>query len=155
MFKSLLIRVLTAIFKLEVIRRDGSDYLWRWHVAGNRSGRGIYLHHFIKGDNDPDPHSHPWGFTTLVLAGGYVDECWKKDADGRVVHDRYQTCKPGRLYCRRASHIHRVLLPEGKTGWTLVFRGKRFCDWGFYVGDRFVHWKEYLKVTQQVVNDGS
>lgn len=149
MFKSLLFRVLTLLFRLEVIRRDGSDYLWRWHVAGNRNGRGIYLHHFIKGDNDPDPHSHPWPFTTLVLSGGYTDERWKiDDTTGCAVIEGHETCRPGRLYSRKAHHIHRVLLPPGKKGWTLVFRGKRICDWGFYVGNRFVHWKNYLKATQ-------
>jgi len=143
--KSLLFRVLTCLFRLEIIRRDGSDYLWRWHIVGNRNGRGVYLHHFIKGDRDPDPHSHPWCFTTLVLKGGYTDERWELDLSGDIVKVGEQVCRPGRFYSRKASHIHRVLMEDGRTGWTLVFRGKRSCQWGFYKGNRFCHWTDYLK----------
>jgi hypothetical protein len=33
----------------------------------------IYLHHFLRSDNDRHFHDHPWHFLTILLAGGYIE----------------------------------------------------------------------------------
>lgn len=134
----LLFWLLSSLFKLEIVKRDGVPYLWRWHIVKTRWG-GLYLHHFLKGDNDPDPHDHPWPFWTFILKGGYTDETHYKHTVS------YQKCKPFRLYHRPPTHIHRVLLPEGMKAWTLVFLGKKVQEWGFYTPNGFVHHSEYNK----------
>ncbi len=132
--------VLGAFTCLEIIRRDG-DYLWRWHIAKGNWG-GLYLHRFLRGDEDKDPHDHPWPFKTFVLWGGYDDEVWDVEGKTRRVL-MWEHCRPGRLYSRPASHTHRVVIAPGRTAWTLVFIGRKEKEWGFYTPQGFVHHIEY------------
>lgn len=144
MLKYLLFWLFNRLWRREVVQRDGVDYLWRWHITSDRQGAGVYLHYFLKGDNDPDPHNHPWRFSTYVIAGGYIDEVWKKNEDGTASFSHYEDCVPGKAYEREPDHIHRVMIPEGKTAWTLVFRGTRTKEWGFFTKDGLIPWRKYL-----------
>lgn len=57
----------------EVITRAWTNrpYLTRWKVADFRE-RKVFLHYFQDSDSD-ELHSHPWGFTSLILSGGYYE----------------------------------------------------------------------------------
>jgi hypothetical protein len=132
-------KVLDFLFKRQIIERDGVHYMWRWHIwKRHRGAGGLYLHYFLKGDNDDAPHDHPWDFMTFILRGGYVDEVW-----GDQKPRRYQLCEPGKLYRRKAEHRHRVLLPQGRTAWTFVYLKPKRREWGFYPNGKFTHWSNY------------
>lgn len=72
----------------------------------------LTLHHFT-GPDAGDPHDHPYPFTTTILAGGYVEEVWRRGKDGwesRRVHR-----EPGTTHRVGARTIHRIVeLPEGE-----------------------------------------
>lgn len=143
--------ILSAVFEREDIVKDGSLYLRRWKLRKRADGSGIYIHRIVRSDDDRDPHTHPWRFTTFILAGGYTDETWTWCEE---CADRHKyllaNLRPLRLYRRTASHMHRVRLHEDGLGgrieaWTLVFLGQHEAEWGFYVSGRgFVHWRDYL-----------
>jgi len=80
----------------------------------------LRLHIFHRGDNDPDPHDHPWDFWTFPLTP-YVEEVvtWSsskmalakvlgKDNEGGFTRHR-QVVPAFRLTYRPATHTHRVI----------------------------------------------
>jgi hypothetical protein len=102
---------------------------------------GIYLHHFYRGDEDPELHNHPWKWAlSLILSGAYVEEREEGDhlrSAGRFNFIRYDT-------------FHRVTLKEPvlKPVWTLFTVGPRVSSWGFknkHTGE-FWDWKAYLRL---------
>lgn len=107
----------------------------------------LYLHHILRSDDDPDPHDHPWDFTTLVLAGGYDDEQWGWHPRRQVRIGAFiQAVKPGMKIRRNAKHIHRVRLRNERPAWTLVRTGPYRRHWGFWTEKGFVLWWTYLGV---------
>ncbi len=131
----------------------------------------LRLHIFHRGDNDPDPHDHPWDFYTFPLTG-YVEEVTERSNRERFSETvdeepfTYRQVVPAfRISFRPAEHTHRVLGPwdgrrsifepkprlttykEGKVV-TLVWKGPDRRDWGFWktrLGKTcWVFWKEYI-----------
>lgn len=128
---------------------DGQEvvYLRRFFLFKSRWGN-IYLHHILRSDDDPDPHDHPWDFTSLILRGGYVDESYRWLNAGQCTVDittppsslrvvtplekgqRFgpvlQEVKPFTVQRRKAEHIHRVILDTRCTGKDL-HHGQSWC----------------------------
>lgn len=130
------------------IGRANSPYLTRWTLFGRRmegTGSAVFLHQFHRGDWDDALHDHPWGFTSVILSGGYWE--WTADKDG-VLRRRWYG--PGRVLTRPARWRHRVELLPGRHCWSLVFRGPKEKSWSFFctVAGRLtgkeVHWRSYV-----------
>lgn len=125
-------------------------FLWRRRGDDSGDGGGVFLHRICRSDDDPDPHDHPWDFTTFVLCGGYVDEQWvmRRDADGVPVRSfrSYETVPVFAKVSRPAEHVHRVLLNSGRHAWTLVLAGPYRRSWGFVKKDGWVYFKQYLGI---------
>ncbi len=79
----------------------GSPYMTRLLIGRLR------LHIFHRPDGDPDPHDHPWHFTTFPLTS-YVEEVTRRLEDG-TVDVRHETVRAFRLHRRPATYLHRVL----------------------------------------------
>lgn len=123
------------------------------------------LHIFHRGDNDPDPHDHPWGFWTFPLTS-YVEEVFADNDAHFVRKTGFKRCVPAFWpHYRRANYTHRVLGRCGKDFdsrfearpgqiisfvWSLPPRTDR--EWGFWVMPRdaltvtreLMNWKEYV-----------
>lgn len=129
----------------------------------------LRLHIFHRGDNDPDPHDHPWEFWTFPLTS-YVEEVYvpeyRRPWDHKIVsaQRRLELVERFKLHHRPATHCHRVLggyygldaYSEGKATpmvderkvVTIVWRGKIGRKWGFLKNRSgvwcWVPWKEYV-----------
>lgn len=123
--------------------RDGKSlYLLRcWLTkpspAGDgrwESGDSVLLHAFARPDDDGALHDHPWGFTTDILQGGYIEHLGDHSAH-RIVGDRVR---------HDANDRHMVYSLDAPT-WTMVRTGKRERDWGFHIDGAFVPWQTHLK----------
>ncbi|MBX5015901.1 hypothetical protein [Rhizobium lentis] len=79
----------------------------------------LRLHIFHRGDNDPDPHDHPWDFWTFPLTS-YVEEVAKPVTKGvaplellLLPPEKYtlslQVVRAFRLHHRPATYCHRVI----------------------------------------------
>jgi hypothetical protein len=79
----------------------------------------ITLHHFT-GPEFGDAHDHPYAFTTTILAGGYIEEVWRRGTDGwssRLVHREV-----GTSHRVGARSIHRIVeLPRGECVTSIVW----------------------------------
>jgi hypothetical protein len=142
-------------------------YLRRYYLF--RSKRfNLYLHHFFRSDDDPDPHDHPWDFTSIVLWGGYTEERYRffatetepsfeteegtaqrhpcvYEIDGRRTGPEYKAVRPLTIQFRKAETIHRVLLTNGRA-WTLVITGPERRPWHFIKAKSREFWRSYLGV---------
>lgn len=82
----------------------------------------VTLHHFT-GPDVGDPHDHPFAFTTKILAGGYVEEVWRRGIDGwssRLVHR-----EPGTSHRVEARSVHRIVqLPQGECVTSIVWHSE-------------------------------
>lgn len=72
------------------------------------------IHHFSEKDQHEHIHDHPFGFTTHILKGSYVERIYEIFEDGTYtssVHHR----KEGDSHFVPASTIHEIIeLPEGE-----------------------------------------
>lgn len=63
---------LTRKRPMKTIEING-PYLERYYM-GTVFGRQLWLHRFLSSDGERHLHNHPWNATSIVLAGGYLEE---------------------------------------------------------------------------------
>ncbi|KQR90830.1 hypothetical protein ASG01_14795 [Chryseobacterium sp. Leaf180] len=89
------------------------------------------LHHFSRLDEHEHIHDHPFGFTSHVLKGSYVERIYEIHEDGTYtssVHHR----KEGTVHFVPASTIHELIeLPEGEC-FTMILPLPRERETYFY-----------------------
>lgn len=124
-----------------VIGGPEDPYMLRWYVIPRNPLFNIYVHKFLRDDDDRALHDHPWWFVSLILNGGYT-EITNDDADLEV-----RTA--GSIGFRSATHRHRVVLAKDVTGrgkpcWTLILTGRKKRTWGFWCPKGFVPWHEFV-----------
>lgn len=114
-----------------------NPYLYRWHVIPRNKFFNIYLHHFMRSDDDRALHDHPWVNMSILLKGNYTE----------VTPNGYHYRTAGHIYARLPSALHRVLLDTAPWGerscWTLFITGPRVREWGFACPKGWVHWKKF------------
>ena len=124
-----------------VIGADADPYLRRWHVIPRNQWFNIYLHHFLRSDDDRALHDHPWWNLSVLLRGEYLE----------MMPGRSRVRRPFRPVLRRAEAPHRVVLfPSTETKrplpvWTLFITGPRVREWGFWCPRGWVHWQDFTK----------
>jgi hypothetical protein len=104
---------------------------------------GTYLHHFHRGDEELELHSHPWTWAaSLILVGGYIEE--RRHGD-RVKRRAYL---PGQVSFIRSSTFHRVSLIE-EDAWTLFVTGPKVepDTWFFWnrVSGQETEWRTFIR----------
>jgi hypothetical protein len=119
----------------------GENYLLRWWLIPRNSVFNIYLHKFMRGDDDRALHDHPWVNCSIVLSGCY-DEVTPSGKKRRGA---------GSIVFRMATARHRLDLPIINGGisycWTLFITGPRVRQWGFWCPQGFVHWRDFTSPT--------
>lgn len=166
--------------------RPGGAYLLRWYLTPWRrwqAGMGhwadesptllrralsgaarllpnLYLHCFLRDDDDRALHDHPSWAASLILRGSYVEHTI---ARGGIHQRRQLDCGMIRFLPaggpREKGRAHRIELlrhivdngdPAVRAAdpvaicWTLFLFGPTVREWGFHCPDRgWVHWKEF------------
>jgi hypothetical protein len=129
-----------------IIGGKEDPYLLRWWVIPRNRFFNIYLHKFLRDDDDRALHDHPWASLSIILRGGYIEHMPGKVRRRRV----------GRIVFRRATHAHRVELfrprfwwnspielNQAIPAWTLFITGPRVREWGFHCPQGWRHWKDF------------
>lgn len=120
----------------------------------------LYLHEFLRDDDDRALHDHPSWAASFILAGAYTEHTI---APGGVHHRKRHDA--GTLRFLGTRHAHRIeLLPawwevdnydaavdafhshprEKAPCWTVFLFGPTVRDWGFHCPERgWVHWREF------------
>lgn len=106
----------------------GNPLFIRYFLFRLPGGGQVYLHHYLRRDEDRGVHDHPWGQAcSLILAGGYVE----KRLD--VAERRYffKTRKPGRVFRMTGDDLHQIVTLPAKSSWSLFWHGPYTKAWGF------------------------
>ncbi len=150
-------RILNRIFSHKIIQNcDGDPYLLRWYVF--KTARvSLFLHKFIRSDEDRALHDHPWAFLVIPVWRGYVEHshsCMvnpKGNCPATCSLFRPERQRHLRVYpllstrYRPATYCHRVELIEGKPAWSVFFHFTNEREWGFHPAEGFINWKAWAK----------
>lgn len=121
-----------------IIGKPGDDYLQRWFVIPRNRFFNVYLHRFLRSDDDRALHDHPWLNASFLLDGEYVEHTIPQG--GINVRTRYVA---GDIRLRGARSAHRVELTNGPC-WSLFITGPRVREWGFHCPAGWRHWTEFV-----------
>lgn len=116
-----------------------NPYMLRWYLFPRNHWLNLYLHKFLRDDDDRALHDHPWWFASFMLAGRYKEHLPNGTFQRRVWS----------LAFRRSTHRHRVELDKDSNGkaipcWTLVVTGPKIRTWGFWCPRGFVPWFDFV-----------
>lgn len=130
----------------EVIRvpEQPTDYMHRWWLFPRNRFFNIYVHRFLRSDDDRAFHDHPWWNVSYILQGVYFEHM----PTGVAVR------LPGDIVYRPAELRHRIELVEGDDAglpyvmpggevWSLFVRGKKSREWGFWCPQGWKHWRDF------------
>ena len=148
-----IIKRLTRAFRREpdfIIGGEADPYLLRWWVIPRNRFFNIYLHKFMRSDDDRALHDHPWANLSVVLRGAYV-EVLPANANGWPFDTRLRSVlrTRGAIVWRRAEDAHRVLLIAGHDGkpmpcWSLFFTGRVVRQWGFWCPQGWRYYRDFV-----------
>jgi hypothetical protein len=127
----------------------------RWNRTRARLARllpNLYLHQFLRDDDDRALHDHPSWAVSYILNGNYIEHTI--EAGG--IHRR-RRIGAGSLRFLPTHHTHRIelnrhvdfngdvlVLGPAKHCWTLFLFGPTVREWGFHCPERgWVHWKDF------------
>lgn len=135
-----------------VIGGKERPYLRRhWLLPRNRFCN-VYVHEFLRSDDDRALHDHPWlANATWVIEGEYLEHTIAEGGVRKVAARR-----AGDWKFRWGPAPHRVQLFGRWAGepdsldiemvpcWTVFFTGPVVREWGFHCAERgWVHWKDF------------
>lgn len=115
-----------------------NPYLRRWWLLPRNRFFNVYLHQFLRSDEDRALHDHPWVNLSILLRGRYVEHTIA--AGG--VHRRVER-RAGDIKLRAARSAHRLEIAPGETCWTLFITGPVVRQWGFHCASGWVHWRVF------------
>lgn len=119
-----------------VIGDKNNPYLKRWWLIPRNRVFNIYLHQFLKSDDDRALHDHPWLFNcSILLKGRYIEH---------KLRGKQKVRKPYRIYFRLGKAPHRVELINNQPVWTIFITGTVVREWGFYCPQGWKHWKKFV-----------
>jgi hypothetical protein len=133
---------------------DEGDYLRRWFLTlWSRYARGtppanlwqalkrklpnIYVHLFLRSDDDRALHDHPWWNLSLLIHGSYIEHTI---AAGGINHR--QEYSAGHTKLRPPGAAHRIEIQS--PCWTIFITGPSIREWGFHCPQGWRHWKEFV-----------
>ena len=120
-----------------VIGGAEQPYLLRWYLIPRNRIFNVYLHCFLRSDDDRALHDHPWWNVSFLLDGEYVEHTIS--AGEISVRTRRVA---GDLKARFASAAHRIELTNGNC-WTLFLTGPRLRTWGFHCPNGWADWRDF------------
>jgi hypothetical protein len=150
-----------------VIGGHERPYLRRhWLIPRNRFFN-VYVHEFLRSDDDRALHTHPWAANcTWVLEGAYTewmpadDEHLMPDVGIRCQYPESRVLVAGDVKFRWGAAPHRIelfdeirmdpsaanslgLVSAPSPVWTLFITGPVVREWGFWCKHGWVHWKKF------------
>lgn len=115
---------------ITIVEERMSDAFLKSHLKGLPFD--AVLHHFTSISDEI--HDHPFGFTSHILFGGYVERVYTFDAHGvwwsQLIHR-----KQGTVHSVEATHIHQIVdLPIGEC-YTLIIPQEKVRETRFWKFD--------------------
>jgi len=130
-----------------VIGNPDDPYMLRWWVIPRNKWFCIYLHKFLKSDDDRALHDHPWWNISLIIKGRDIENMPVNATDPRG-DKKAVLRKAWRPIFRRAEASHQIeLIPGDPPVWTIFIRGREVREWGFWCPQGWRFWKDFVLPT--------
>jgi hypothetical protein len=126
--------------KADAVIGDGATpYLLRWYLIPRNKVFNVYLHLFLRSDDDRALHDHPWWNMSVLLYGEY----WEHTIAAGGINKRVRR-SAGDWKLRWARDAHRI---EVKAPcYTLFITGPRIREWGFHCPKKgWVLWTDFVR----------
>jgi hypothetical protein len=120
-----------------IVGEPENPYLCRWWVIPRNKWGNIYLHQFLRSDEDRALHDHMYVNLSYLLEGEYVEHTIA--AGGVHSAQRYQA---GDVRVRLPRTAHRIEVDA--PCWSLFVTGPRVREWGFHCPRGWRHWREFV-----------
>jgi hypothetical protein len=133
-----MIKTIKRFFKRPPDRYIGgkeNPYMKRWHIIPRNKWFNIYLHHFLRDDEDRALHDHPWHSISVMLKGSYMEH---------LPGGKLRIVSAPSIKYRNATFMHRIQLHtnnvfsapysfglQKQPVWTLFITGPKVRDWGY------------------------
>lgn len=114
--------------------RADDHQLERWYVLPRNDQFNIYLHWFLRSDDDRAPHDHVADNISLLLRGRYAEVT----PEGTTIYEA------GDRVERKAEQLHRVELIDGPTLSMFVIQKPRRV-WGFQTEEGWEDWQTFYR----------
>lgn len=121
-----------------IVGGKADPYLRRWWIIPRNRWFNIYLHQFLRSDDDRAHHDHPWINLSILLKGEYTEHSIR--AGGVCVRT---VRKAGAFKFRGARSAHRIELHAGEC-WTLFITGPVMRNWGFHCPHGWRRWQDFV-----------
>jgi hypothetical protein len=121
-----------------VVGGQERPYLHRWWLIPRNPLFNVYLHRFMRSDDDRALHDHPWASVSFLLEGSYLEHTI---AAGGCHHRREFSAGAVKFMLPRRAH--RIELHKREC-WTLFITGPRVRNWYFHCPEQgMVPWKRF------------
>lgn len=121
-----------------VVGPPNDPYLKRWWIIPRNRRFNVYLHSFLKSDEDRALHDHPWWSVSLTLQGRMYEI--SKTPTGEA--HRIINC--GDIVVRSAEFAHRLEVPpQDRLMLTLFVTGPVVRNWGFHCPKGWMPWPQF------------
>ena len=145
----------------------GGAYMHRWYIIPRNRWFNIYLHHFIRSDEDEALHDHPWANCSILLRGSYIEHTiaaggvhHRQQYDEGTVKLRLSGKMAHRVELLTASfsdivpHKEKNLIGGGVAVThtynipcvTLFLTGPMYREWGFHCPNGWRRFSEFAKL---------
>jgi len=114
-----------------------APYLRRWWLVPRNALVNIYLHQFLRSDDDRALHDHMYVNLSVLLEGEYVEHTI---AQGGVCRARRYAAGDWRIRLPTTAHRIEVDSPC----WSLFITGPRVRQWGFHCPRGWRHWRDFV-----------
>ena len=120
-----------------IIGGRDAPYLKRWWLIPRNPIFNVYLHKFLRSDDDRALHDHMYMNLSYLLRGEYVEHTI---AQGGV--HRSKKYRAGDVRLRLPTTAHRIEV--GEPVWSLFVTGPRVREWGFHCPAGWRHWRVFV-----------
>ena len=114
-----------------------TPYVLRWWVIPRNRFFNIYLHKFLRSDDDRALHDHPWINLSILLEGSYIEHSIQQGGVQHAVHRH-----AGQFKFRGPRSAHRIEID--KPCWTLFITGPVVRNWGFHCPKGWRPWQQFV-----------
>ena len=115
---------------IEIIEEKMGKHFVKHHLEGLPFN--AVIHHFSCLDNNI--HDHPFGFTSHILSGGYVEKVFHVGAEGNW-RTELITRLPGTVHRIKADHIHQIVELLAGECYTLIIPEPKIRESRFWKFD--------------------
>jgi quercetin dioxygenase-like cupin family protein len=121
-----------------VVGGQENPYMLRWWLIPRNPVFNIYLHQFLRSDDDRALHDHPWFSFSICLQGEMLEHTIRAGGVKAV-----KRIKAGDVAVRTPWTAHRLELVSD-TAMTVFITGPRIRPWGFHCPNGWVPWDRFV-----------